>query len=102
MTQEHEWIYEYDSLTINENKYFFRCYMAMERKSPNNTNPSLQLTFKIWNDTKGLWINCNDFKSSYLAEKFTDYIKNTINGQRKIYWDHKFEKDFEFKNIKAN
>jgi len=101
MSQEHEWIYEYDSLTINSNKYFFRCYMAMDRKSPNNTNPSLQLTFKIWNDTKGLWINWNDFKGSYLAEKFIDYVKNTMNRQCKAYWDNKYHRDFTFSNVEV-
>jgi hypothetical protein len=55
----------------------------------------MQLTFKIWNDTKKLWVYWNDFKGSYLAEKFTDYVRNTFNGQRTVYWDNKIERSFK-------
>lgn len=91
---EHEWIYEYDSLTINGNLYYFRCVWSFDRKPANDNKPSIQLIFNIWNDTKKEWVDWNNFKGSYLAEKFNSYVKNTFNGQRACYWDNKIERKF--------
>jgi hypothetical protein len=95
MESNHEWIYELDSVTINSKKYYFRCVWSFDKKAQNDNNPSMQLIFNIWNDTDKVWIDWNTFKGSYLAEKLTDYIKNTINGQRTCYWDHKLERSFK-------
>ena len=94
MSTNHEWIYEYDNLTINSNHYYFRCVWCFDKKCPNEDNPSMQLVFNIWNDTKKEWVDIKEFKGSYLAEKLTDYIKNTINGQRAVYWDNNIQRDF--------
>ena len=95
---EHEWIYEYDSLTINSKKFYFRCVWAYDTRTPQDNKPSIGLVFNIWNDTDKVWIDWKEFKGSYLAEKFIDYVKHTLNGQRLVYWDNKFERDFEFRN----
>lgn len=92
---EHEWIYEYDNLEINGNVYYFRCVWSFDKKAPNDSKPSMQLVFNIWNETKQEWIDWNEFKGSYLAEKLTDYIKNTLNGQRSLYWDNNFDRKFD-------
>lgn len=55
----------------------------------------MQLVFNIFNDTDKEWIKWNDFKDSYLTEKLTDYVKNTLNGQRTAYWDNKKERKFD-------
>ena len=91
---EHEWIYEYDHLTISGNKLYFRCVWSFDKKAPNEDKPSIQLVFNIWNDTKKEWLNWEEFKGSYVAEKLTDYIQNTINGQRNVYWDNKEPRRF--------
>ncbi len=96
--EDYEWIYEYDSLTINNKKYYFRCNFCFEKKCPQDNKPSMQLVFNIFNDTDKIWIDWNEFKGSYLAEKFTDYVKNTINGQRAVYWRNDKERNFEFNN----
>lgn len=95
---EHDWIYKYDSLAINSKKYYFRCVWCFDKKAQNDNKPSMQLVFNIWNDTDKVWIDWNEFKGSYLAEKLTDYVKNTLNGQRTAYWDNKYDRDFEFRN----
>ena len=92
--KSYEWIYEYDSLTINSKKYFFRAVWSFDKKAPNDDKPAIQLVFNIFNDTDKIWLDWNEFKGSYLSEKFTDYIKNTINGQRIVYWDNKKEREF--------
>lgn len=92
---EHEWIYEYDSLTIDSQKLYFRCTWCWDKKAPNDNKPSMQLVFNIWNDTKKEWLDWNEFKGSYIAEKLTDYVKNTINGQRNVYWDNKHDRQFK-------
>ena len=98
MEEDYKWIYEHDSLTINSKKYYFRCVWCFHKKCPQDNKPSMQLVFNIFNDTDKIWIDWNDFRSSYLAEKLTDYIKNTINGQRLVYWENDKERDFEFNN----
>lgn len=95
MKTEYEWIYEYDNLTINSKKYYFRCTFCFDKKAPNDNKPSMQLVFNIWNDTDKIWLDWNKFRDSYLAEKLTDYIKNTINGQRLVYWDNNIPKNFD-------
>lgn len=91
---EHKWIYEYDSLTINSNLYYFRCVWSFDKKAPNDNNPSMQLVFNIWNDTKKEWVDWNNFKGSYLSEKFTDYVKNTMNGKRSCYMKYDDVRNF--------
>jgi len=94
MEKHDEWIKEYDCLTINKKKHWFKCSWAFDRKAPNDTDPSLQLVFIIYKETVG-WIEWEDFKGSYMAEKFRDYVKNTLNGQRAVYWDNKNERSFK-------
>ena len=89
-----DWIKECDHLKINGKDYYFRCTWSFDKKAPNNDNPSIQLIFHIWNETDKCWIDWNKFKGSYLAEKFTNYVKNTLNGQRTCYWDTSKAKDF--------
>jgi hypothetical protein len=63
----------------------------------------MQLVFTIWNDTDKCFIYWNEFRGSYLAEKLNDYVKNTINGQRRVYYSNDYERDFSFVNkIKDN
>lgn len=92
--EDYEWIYEYDSLTINSNTYYFRCVWSFDKKASNDNKPSMQLVFNIFNDTEKKWVEWENFKGSYVAEKMTDYIRNTINGQRTAYWDNKKEREF--------
>jgi len=60
----------------------------------------MQLVFTIWNDTDKCIIDWDNFRGSYLAEKLTDYVKNTLNGQRRVYWDNDYNRDFSFVNNK--
>jgi len=92
--EEDKWILEHDCIYINKIAYYFRCVWSYGRKSPNDDKPSIQLVFNIYKEGHG-WINWDDFKGSYFAEKFTDYIKNSINGQRTVYWGN--EKEVSFK-----
>lgn len=94
----HDWIYKHDRLNINSKKYYFRCVWCFDKKAANDNEPSMQLVFNIWNDTDKVWIDWNEFKGSYLAEKLTNYVRNTLNGQRTPYWDNKYDRDFEFRN----
>lgn len=96
--EECEWIKEYDHLKINGIDYYFRCSWCCGKKAPNKDNPSIQLVFTIWNDTDKCFIDWNEFRGSYLAEKLNDYVKNTINGQRRVYYSNDYERDFSFVN----
>ncbi len=93
MKKEDEWIREYDCLTINSVKYWFRCVLCLGKKTPNSSNPSMQLTFAVYREGLG-WLSWDDFRGSYLEEKLTDYIQNSINGQRAVYWDNSKGRSF--------
>lgn len=82
--EDYEWIKEYDHLKINDKDYYFRCSRCWDKKAPNETNPSMQLVFTIWNDTDKCFIDWDEFRGSYLAEKLTDYVKNILNYARDI------------------
>ena len=87
MKKEDEWIKECDCLTINNKKIWFRCVWSFAKKAPNENKPSMQLVFNIYKEYEG-WISWDDFKGSYIAEKLTDYVANTLNGQRTAHWDN--------------
>ena len=85
MKKEDEWIKEFDYLVINDVKFWFRCTLCLDKKYPSRGDPAMAMTFKIYKEGTG-WIKWEDFKGTYFAEKLTDYIQNTINGQRAVYW----------------
>ena len=86
MKKEDEWIKEFDHITINDVTYWFRCVWSFDKKAPLDKKPSMQLIFNIYKEGTG-WLDWESFKGTYLAEKLTDYVMNTINGQRTAYWD---------------
>lgn len=83
-----------DHLCINRVDYYFRCQFAFDKKEANCKKPSVQLRLYIWDDTNKKEILWEDYKGSYLAEKLNDYIRNSLNGQRSIYYDNKVPKNF--------
>lgn len=85
---------DHDHLDINSKRYYFKCNFSLGRKSPKSTAPSIQLELAIWDDTDKIWIDWKDFNKSYLEEKITDYVMNTLNGQRRIYWDKNEPRSF--------
>ena len=94
MKKQDRWILKSDCIKMNGISYWFKCVFAQDRKFPNDTSPSIQLSFLIYKEGVG-WIDWEEFKGSYLAEKLTDYVKNSINGQRSIYWDHNRKRNFK-------
>lgn len=76
-----------DTVKINEIEYRFRCVFATSSKYPNSSKPAIHCELEIQRKIDNNWelLQWNDFKNSYLSEKISDYIKNTINGQRTFY-----------------
>ena len=93
MKKEDEWIKKHDHIRINKKMYWFRCVWCFDKKAPYDNKPSMQLVFNIYKEGEG-WIDWENFKGSYLAEKLTDYVKNSLNGQRAVYWDNDTEPNF--------
>jgi len=74
-------------IKINGIKYRFFCETSFPEKCSRDDNPALKITLiidKIEDDKERKKINWEDFKNSYLAEKISDYVKNTINGHHSI------------------
>ncbi len=85
-----DWIdQQCDSITINDDQIQFRCNYATITKSRDNDMPSIQLDLFVYSNNNQAWLHHKDFKGSYLAEKVASYIKNTVNGQRAVYWENR-------------
>ena len=78
------------NIIINDTKYFIVAECVYEK----NMNVSrenyfgLHIGFMVKNVNTGKWLTGSELKHTYLAEKIYDYVQNTINGQRRIYWDY--------------
>ena len=79
-------VLEKDYLIINRKKYFFSCSYCVPRKANNDCMPALTVVLEI-QDEYGNYLEWEAFRGTYISEKISDYIKNTINGQRALYWD---------------
>lgn len=71
-------------VTINDQVFKFRCDYSFPEKVVNEDCPGIKLSLMIFKD--GEQIKWEDFKNSYPAEKISQFIKNTINGQRTFHW----------------
>lgn len=94
MKEEDKWILECDSIKVNETRYWFRCVWSFAKKAPNEDKPAMTLVFNIYKEGEG-WISWDDFRGSYFAEKFTAFVKNTMNGQRAICWNNEEGRHFK-------
>lgn len=78
-----------DTVTINGVSYFLRCDYARDEKVPGQAQLfgiKVGITVIRLSDNKILeW---SEIKNTYIAEKITDYIENSINGQRSFYWNY--------------
>jgi hypothetical protein len=81
-------------LTINGKKYELGCNIAIDKKFVHSNNPAVHLELWLLRED-GTYVSWEEFKGTYLAEKVADYIRNTINGQRTIYWDYNKESNFD-------
>lgn len=94
MKKSDEWIKSYDSLKIAGLMYYFRCTWCTPKKAVNSVSPAFELQLQVYKEGEG-WMVWNDFKKTYIAEKISDYVKNTINGQRTPYWESDGKKVFK-------
>ena len=95
-----KWIEEqYDCIKVNGKRYYFRCnFCYVGRRSFNSVYsvyPSLQLDIIIYDEENDKWLTHKEYKGTYLAEKLNDYIRNTLNGQRTMYWNNDKERNFD-------
>lgn len=83
----------YDYISVNKKRYYFKAEYVIQRKAINYDGFGLELAIKVYTKEDGFrkW---QDFKGTYVAEKICDYIENTINGQRAIYWNNNVEPRF--------
>lgn len=77
------------NLQINQTKYYIRCDWCVQatRNMEGNNYFTLNLVMLVKNLNTKKYLTGKEMKGTYLAEKISDYIQNTVNGQRRIYWD---------------
>ena len=73
-----------ETVTINDQKFQFRCDYSFPEKVKNEDCAGIKLGLMIFKD--GEQVKWSDFKNTYPAEKIAQFIKNTINGQKTFYW----------------
>jgi len=86
-----------DYVKINGTKYYYECEVAMCKA---NFKVELHINIYYFDDDGNVVkvkYERGDNKS-YTAEKIVNKIANTINGQRAVYWDSRYKKDFGFRN----
>ena len=85
-----------DILTINGHKYKTSCELCYQEKVKNEGEYlGIKIGIRIIRLSDGEELDWNQIKGSYLADKITDFVQNTINGQRSFYWDWKKGKQTE-------
>lgn len=77
------------NLTINDTKYFVRCDWSFQQNKnmQDESYLGIHLVLVVKNTKTGNYLTGKEVKGTYLAEKISDYIENTVNGQRAVYWD---------------
>lgn len=77
------------NITVNNNLYYVKCDGGFERNMNeyNGNYFGLNLRFVVKNVATGEYLQGHQIKNTYLAEKIQDYVINSINGQRRIYFD---------------
>ena len=77
-----------DILTINNEKYHIKCVTCFQEKVPCVDDClGLKIGISVTRISDNTILEWKTIKGSYLAEKITDFVENTINGQRAVYWD---------------
>lgn len=74
-----------EKVKINGIKYEFRCDFAFPEKRDNDNSPAIKIVLIVLKN--GELMEWKDFKDSYEGSKISEYIRNTINGQRSFYWN---------------
>lgn len=72
-------------LYINNKKYLVRVdYARLQPSTYNEASNKVEMFINVYDENnKKIRLD----KDSYVAEKISDFIKNSVNGQDSIYWD---------------
>lgn len=75
-------------ITINDKQYHIKCITCHQEKIPREDFVlGLRVGIEVRRLSDNKILEWSDIRGSYLAEKITDFINNSINGQRTFYWD---------------
>ena len=79
-----------DIVTINNIKYRICARYALPEKAANMDDVlGVKVQIVVEEVATGKVLTWKEMKGTYLANKISDYIQNTINGQRTFYWKNK-------------
>jgi len=82
-----EWKDSMEILTINNIDYDIRVdYAYPEKVATMDYYLGLKIAVKVMRVSDKRVFTWKEIKGTYIAEKISDYVKNTINGQRTFYW----------------
>lgn len=77
-------------VTINDVKYSIYARYALPEKAINTEDAlGIKVQIVVEEVDTGKVLKWKEMKGTYLSEKISDYVENTINGQRTFYWQSK-------------
>jgi len=81
-------------IKINDKQYHIQCVTCYQGKVPHKEfELGLKVGIEVRRMSDNKVLEWSDIKGSYLAEKITDFVENSINGQRTFYWDWRKENE---------
>lgn len=77
-------------VTINDVEYsIYARYSYPEKAIKTEDVLGIKVQIVVEEVKTGRTLKWEEMKNTYLAEKISDYVENTINGQRTFYWQSK-------------
>jgi hypothetical protein len=75
-------------VTISKVKYKIYCDLAYQQKVVNDDEGlGIKLKINVVRLKDGKTLKWEELKNTYIGEKITDFVKNSVNGQATFYWD---------------
>jgi hypothetical protein len=87
---------QYDSVTINSNKFWFKCEYTSSQKARLRYRPSFLMTLIVFSEKHDKFLTHKEMvEEGYAYEKIQEYIKNTVNGQRTLSFNPSNPRKFD-------
>ena len=72
---------------INGKEYKIKCISSISEKVRNEENVlGLKLTICVYDIQENRYLKWEQLRNSYIAEKISDFARNSFNGQNTFYY----------------
>lgn len=79
---------------INGKEYKIKCISSISEKVRNEENVlGLKLTICVYDIQENRYLKWEQLRNSYIAEKISDFARNSFNGQNTFYYKESEDND---------